>query len=72
MNKPFVVKRQEFINNLTNLINESDLPPFVIEPILKEYHSIVVEAHMEQLRIEAEQWAKAQKEKAESEEKEHE
>ena len=34
--KPITVVRSEFINNLTTLINESGLPPFVIEPVLKD------------------------------------
>ena len=33
--KPMSVARAEFINSLTDLINNSMLPPFVIEPILK-------------------------------------
>lgn len=34
--KPITVARSEFINGLTTLINESGLPPFVIEPVLKD------------------------------------
>jgi hypothetical protein len=34
--KPMSVARAEFINSLTDLINNSMLPPFVIEPILKD------------------------------------
>lgn len=34
--KPISVVRVEFINRLTALINESGLPPFIIEPILKD------------------------------------
>lgn len=34
--KPITVVRSEFINGLTTLINESGLPPFVIEPVLKD------------------------------------
>lgn len=34
--KPITVARSEFINSLTTLINESGLPPFVIEPVLKD------------------------------------
>lgn len=34
--KPITVARSEFIGNLTTLINESGLPPFIIEPILKD------------------------------------
>ena len=34
--KPITVARAEFINGVTMLINESGLPAFVIEPILKD------------------------------------
>lgn len=34
--KPIVVARKEFIDDLVKLINESGLPAFVLEPILKD------------------------------------
>lgn len=34
--KPITVARAEFISNITSLINNSGLPPFIIEPILKD------------------------------------
>lgn len=37
INKPTTIIRQEFIDNLKNLINSSELPAFVIEPILKDF-----------------------------------
>ena len=37
--KPLSVARAEFINSLTDLINNSMLPPFVIEPILKDMYN---------------------------------
>lgn len=36
MDKPIMVARQEFIEKLTNLINTSNLPVFVIHPIIKD------------------------------------
>ena len=36
--KPITVVREEFISNLTNLINDSMLPAFIIEPILKDMY----------------------------------
>lgn len=41
MNKPMSIVRQEFIESLTGLINESGLPAFVLEPILRDFHSDV-------------------------------
>lgn len=35
--KPIMLVREDFINNLTREINESGLPPFVIESILKDF-----------------------------------
>ena len=34
--KPLTIIRAEFINNLVKLINESNLPAFIIEPIFKD------------------------------------
>lgn len=34
--KPVTLVRQEFINDITKLINESSLPAFVIEDILEK------------------------------------
>lgn len=41
--KPMSVARSEFISDLTDLINSSMLPPFVIEEILKDtYNKITI------------------------------
>jgi hypothetical protein len=37
MDKPFSVLCEEFRQELTDLINNSGLPPFVIESVLKNY-----------------------------------
>lgn len=37
--KPMSVARNEFINNLTDLVNSSMLPPFVIEEVLKDTYN---------------------------------
>lgn len=34
--KPITVARDEFISDLTSLINRSGLAPFIIEPIIKD------------------------------------
>ncbi len=38
LNKPITIVRAEFISDLTKLINESKLPLFIIEPILKDIY----------------------------------
>ena len=37
--KPLTVARHEFVSALTNLVNESRLPPFVIEAVLKDVYT---------------------------------
>ena len=37
MNKPITVIYEDFKQGLTNLINNSGLPAFMIEPILQDY-----------------------------------
>lgn len=34
--KPITVARADFISNITDLINNSGLPSFIIEPILRD------------------------------------
>lgn len=41
VSKPVTVARAEFVSNLTDLINGSELPAFIIEPILKDFLSDV-------------------------------
>lgn len=36
MEKPIMLVREEFVQNISNVINQSGLPAFVIEPILKD------------------------------------
>lgn len=58
MDKPLSVRRQEFIENLVNLINTSDLPPFVMEPIIGNVHASVRNLINEQYRREKELYDK--------------
>lgn len=37
MNKPITVAHEDFKQELASLINNSGLPAFMIEPILKDY-----------------------------------
>ena len=37
MNKPSTIIYEEFKQDLANLINNCDLPAFVIEPVLRDY-----------------------------------
>lgn len=37
INKPIMLLKDDFTNEMTDLINKSGLPLFVIEPILKDF-----------------------------------
>lgn len=47
--KPMSVARNEFISNLTSLINNSMLPPFVIEDVLKDTYNKILLVSKQQL-----------------------
>lgn len=34
--KPLILKRKEFIDSMVGLINNSELPAFIIEPVLRD------------------------------------
>lgn len=57
--KPMSVARSEFIQSLTNLINESTLPLFVIESILKDMYSDVRSLSQRQLEIDLKNYREA-------------
>ena len=57
--KPMSVARSEFIQSLTNLINESTLPLFVIESVLKDIHSDVRSLSQRQLEIDLKNYREA-------------
>ena len=58
LNKPITIVRAEFISNLIKLINTSCLPPFIIEPILRDVHMEIREAANNQYRIDVENYNK--------------
>ncbi len=37
MDKPLLLVREDFIKNMTNLINNSKLPVIILEPILQDF-----------------------------------
>lgn len=54
--KPLSVARAEFIGLLTDLINTSALPPFIIEPILKDMYSDVRMLSQKQLEADTKKY----------------
>lgn len=55
-------------NGLVTLINASNLPPYIVEPILKDLHTEVHGLAEEQARKEAEEYNKAVEESNNNEE----
>ena len=56
MNKPITVVRHDFINALTALINDSQLPPFILEPILKDFYADIHVIAQQQLENDMKQY----------------
>lgn len=54
--KPMSVARNEFINDLADLINGCMLPPFVIEDIIKETYTKVCIASKRQLEADTQSY----------------
>ena len=57
--KPLSVVRYEFMESLTNLINNSMLPPFVTEAILKDACNEMRILSQRQLEIDKKEYQKA-------------
>lgn len=66
--KPTSLLRKEFISNMVALINESGLPFFVIEPVLKDLHETVQNEAERLYQIEKAQYEASLKEQEKSEE----
>jgi hypothetical protein len=60
MEKPLSVKREEFVQNLIALINNSGLPVFVAADILSQIASDANQLAREQLAKDKAAWAKEQ------------
>lgn len=56
MDKPVTIIREELIESMVGLINESNLPLFVIEPILKELYLEVKNGAQQQLESDKQQY----------------
>lgn len=57
--KPTSVMRMEFISNMANTINNSGLPPFVMEPIVKDMLLEIQAATKKQYEYDKEQYEQA-------------
>lgn len=59
MEKPSILIREEFVSEITKLINETPLPLFVIEPILQNLLNEVHVTVKKQYEYEKEQYQKS-------------
>ena len=56
MDKPLSVRKEEFESSLVQLINNSGLPSYILEPIVKNYYSELKELSQIQTKQEREQY----------------
>ena len=65
MNKPITVARQDFAEGLVELINNSELPAFVMTEILKSCMGELAILSQKQYEAEKAEWEKSQKDTVE-------
>ena len=56
MNKPITVARQEFTENLVNLVNNSGLPAFVMRSALSQIDTALAQLEAQQLAQDKAEW----------------
>lgn len=59
ISKPITMVREELVTSLAFLINDSKLPPFIIEPILKDMYMEVRDIARQQLEMDKRNYAEA-------------
>ena len=59
MDKPLLLVREDFIKNMTNLINNSKLPVIILEPILQVFLNQTKYAIKQQYDAEKEEYEKS-------------
>lgn len=62
MNKPLTIARQEFTENIVEVINNSELPFFVVSDILKNALVEVDKMAQAQYQRDKDSWEKSQEE----------
>lgn len=56
--KPITVVRMEFITSLSDMINNSKLPPFILEPIFKDMYTDIRRMAQRQYELDLERYNK--------------
>lgn len=59
MNKPITVAYEDFKQDMANLINNSGLPMFMVEPVLQNYLAEVKMVIKKQYEVDKEQYEKS-------------
>jgi len=54
--KPITIVRADFISDLTNLVNKSGLPSFILEPIFKDMYNDMKVMSQRQLESDRKQY----------------
>ena len=67
--KPITIVREDFINNVIELVNTSQLPLFIVEYVLRDILNEVHGTVVKQLQADKDRYAAAIKEKADAEQK---
>nr|DAV01113.1 MAG TPA: hypothetical protein [Bacteriophage sp.] len=62
MDKPITVARQEFTQQLVNLVNNSGLPAFVMRSALSQVDTALAQLEQAQLEKDTAEWESQQKE----------
>lgn len=56
--KPITLVREDFIISMTKLINEAQMPAFVVENVLKDFLNEVHMASVRQIEADRQEWEK--------------
>lgn len=63
MNKPLILKKKELEENLVKLINESEVPAFIILPIIEKINNQLIDLDKEDYLKTKEEYEKSLMEK---------
>lgn len=60
MNKPLVIARSEFVDNICGIINESGLPAFVMREVLERIVKTLSDLEQAELEAAGKEWTEYQ------------
>lgn len=62
MEKPLSVTMTEIKTNIAKIINESGVPMYILEPIVRDIYEQICKVGNQQMEREAKEWEESQKE----------